>query len=109
MVDIPRQTPERVRHIIPEAIDLYMPYQGPCAFCGFPDKRHRVLDSIVGRYRAGDSAKSIGPDFNLTEEAIAVIVDVYDADACDDYAPTIDDIDIFHEIWRLIEKKATAK
>ena len=50
------------------------PYAGPCAFCGFRDKRHRLWDAVRENYRAGDSAESIADDYDLSVEAVRWIV-----------------------------------
>ena len=42
--------------------DVLHPYAGPCAFCGGPDKRHRLADSVVA-YARTDGPDSIGDDF----------------------------------------------
>jgi len=61
------------RFILPYYVDTTFPYSGPCAFCGGPEARHRILDTIVERHRAGESVAEIAWDydaFGLVIEAI---------------------------------------
>jgi len=50
------------------------PYAGPCAFCGFRDKRHRLWDSVRENYRAGDSVADIAENYDLSIEGVRWIV-----------------------------------
>jgi hypothetical protein len=47
---------EPLANMTPE-LDALMHPAGPCAFCGGPDKRHRVIDAIRERVRAGGSVE----------------------------------------------------
>lgn len=42
-----------------------MPFRGPCGLCGDGDARHRVLDAIVDRFRAGDDEAMLADDYGL--------------------------------------------
>lgn len=50
-----------------------------CAFCGAPDARHRVLDSIVGQCLAGDSVASVAEDHEYYRDEDAAIYDLVTA------------------------------
>lgn len=50
------------------------PYAGPCAFCGRPDKRHRMWDAIRESHRAGDPVDMLAEWYDLTAEQVAWIV-----------------------------------
>lgn len=50
------------------------PYAGPCAFCGRPDKRHRMFDAIRENHRAGDDIEMLADLYGLSVEAVAWIV-----------------------------------
>lgn len=50
------------------------PYAGPCALCGFRDKRHRMFDAIRENHRAGDSIGLLAALYNRSPEAIEWIV-----------------------------------
>lgn len=50
------------------------PYAGPCAFCGRPDKRHRLFDGIREAYRAGESIGDIADDYDLSPERVEWII-----------------------------------
>ena len=50
------------------------PYAGPCAFCGRPDKRHRMFDAIRENHRAGDSIGMLANLYDLTAEQVEWIV-----------------------------------
>jgi hypothetical protein len=58
------------------AADLtaYFPRLGPCLLCGVPgeDARHRVIDAIVSRVRAGDSEETVAADYDLPVRAVYV-------------------------------------
>lgn len=40
--------------------------EGECAFCGYPDRRHRAVDVQLGQAIAGDDLDSIAADYDLT-------------------------------------------
>jgi len=61
------------RFILPPEVSAAVPYSGPCAFCGGPEARHRVLDTIVERHRTGESASDIAGDY---EKPLAIVEDV---------------------------------
>ncbi len=44
---------------------LGRPRLGPCAFCGYPDARHRVADEVVDRTKAGDPLDMVLAEFGL--------------------------------------------
>jgi hypothetical protein len=54
--------------------DVLYGYAGPCAFCGFGDKRHRMADALVEAFRAGDSAEFLADGFDVKPTAIATLV-----------------------------------
>jgi len=47
--------------------------RGVCAFCGMDDQRHRVIDAIAERFRAGDSADEIAEDYGIDAALVPVI------------------------------------
>ena len=52
---------------MPDAIaelDRWYPPCGPCAFCGFHDKRHRLWDVWIAEADAGITAEDIADDFD---------------------------------------------
>jgi len=61
------------RFVLPPEVDAAFPNSGPCAFCGGPEARHRVLDAIVERYRTGEPASDIAGDY---EKPLAIVEDV---------------------------------
>lgn len=55
-----------------------MTHPSPCAFCGFPDQRHRVVDAIEERIEAGESADWVLSDYGYSlEEFEALRAEVY--------------------------------
>lgn len=56
--------------------DDYFPPRGKCAFCKHKDARHRFIDSIQGRHKAGDSIKSLSEDFDLPQQIIKEILEI---------------------------------
>lgn len=59
---------------VPAWLDEYMPPRGPCGICGGPDARHRTVDAIHSRCRAGESPESLAEDYNLPLIVIARIL-----------------------------------
>jgi len=57
-------------------LDRYFPPAGPCAFCGHKDKRHRLWDVIMGMFAGGDKIEAIANDYNLSIEAVAMIIKI---------------------------------
>ena len=53
--------------------DLVGPFAGECAFCGGPDKRHRMYDAIVECLRGGDSAELVARGYDLPLESVLEI------------------------------------
>ena len=58
---------------IPELAALF-PYQGRCAFCGGPDARHRLWDSIKDNAEAGDPPEWAAAEYSLTVEQVNAVV-----------------------------------
>lgn len=56
------------------ALALCGPAAGPCAFCGLPDRRHRLLEAVAGSVRAGDSILFVANEYDLDPEAIFAAV-----------------------------------
>lgn len=56
-----------------EAISQYLPYRGPCAFCGGSDARHRILDAIQDLINAGEANQEIAEDLGLEIELINLV------------------------------------
>ena len=61
------------RFDLPGFVNVAVPYSGPCAFCGGPEARHRVLDTIVERFRAKESVTDIALDYGKTVKVVAAI------------------------------------
>ena len=59
-------------------LDDYFPFRGPCAFCGSPDARHRLFDSINGFHEAGNTVEEIAEEFEYPVEAILAALEVRD-------------------------------
>lgn len=69
-------TPDHER-LTPEAsaeLDLHFPPAGPCAFCGGPDKRHRLWDVFIGRAEAGETAAEIADDYGYSLAAVEAVL-----------------------------------
>lgn len=47
-----------------------------CAFCGHPDSRHRLVDAIVNRHRAGESVEALADDYRMTVTDVRKLVEV---------------------------------
>lgn len=56
------------------ALALFGPPAGPCAFCGLPDKRHRLLEAVAENVRAGDSIEAVAEDYVVSREAVRAAV-----------------------------------
>ena len=66
------------RFNLPPEIDAAIPYSGPCGLCGGPEARHRVLDTIAERVRAGEYLAAVAWDYNLSVPIVAAIVEHWD-------------------------------
>lgn len=64
------------------AFDLAFPLCGPCAFCGQQDARHRVIDAIQDRHRAGDTVAELAKDYDVSEEAVRMALDAGETCTC---------------------------
>jgi hypothetical protein len=68
---------------LPAEFDAAYPRRGPCAFCergagahpGRLDARHRLLDAIRSRHRAGDSVEILCRDYDRTEREIRLVLE----------------------------------
>ena len=69
-LDEPRRTRRDVIALLDAALALFGPPAGPCAFCGLPDRRHRLLESVAENVRAGDSVAFIAEVYGVAEEAV---------------------------------------
>ena len=67
------QTPSRGHSTYSPAVEAAFPLRGPCAFCGLDDQRHRVIDAIAERFRAGDSAEELAEDYGIDPALVPVI------------------------------------
>jgi hypothetical protein len=56
------------------ALALFGPFAGPCAFCGAPDRRHRLLEAVAENVRAGDAADFVADEYCVTQEAVQAAV-----------------------------------
>lgn len=56
-------------------LDTLYPYAGPCAFCGYSDKRHRLADSIIENVRAGDAVWHVADNYDVSEQAVTALVE----------------------------------
>ena len=58
------------------ALDRYFPPLGQCQICGVPglDARHRVLDAICDRIRAGEDLFDVVCDYNTDVPAVLVVL-----------------------------------
>lgn len=59
-----------------DPLDEHFPRRGPCLLCGVPgeDARHRVIDAIAERVRAGDAEEMVADDYGVTVQAVRVAV-----------------------------------
>lgn len=55
-------------------LDKHFPPSGPCALCGDPDARHRLFDAIKGRYEAGEPARELALDYDVSVAAILAVL-----------------------------------
>jgi hypothetical protein len=46
-------------------VDDRFVFRGPCAFCGGPDARHRVVDAWVERVAAGEPVATVAAEFGV--------------------------------------------
>jgi uncharacterized protein (DUF433 family) len=55
-------------------LDKFFPRNGPCFVHPTRYARHRLIDAIKGRHRAGDSMRSLAADYDLSVAAIRAAV-----------------------------------
>lgn len=67
--------------LAPAWVDEHLRPTGECGICGWLDARHRVLDAIVGRVTAGDSARSVAEDYGVPVRFVGRICREYSAPA----------------------------
>ena len=54
-------------------LDKWFPPCGPCAFCGHPDKRHRMWDMLID---AQDSPEMLAKMYELPIEAVLAVKEI---------------------------------
>ena len=58
----------------------------PCEICGYPDRRHRVVDAIWHRIGAGEDPHTVLADYVGTNDPIRwlaqISADVYQLESC---------------------------
>lgn len=59
-----------------DPLDEHFPRRGPCLLCGVPgeDQRHRVVDAVAERVRAGDGEEEVAEDYGISLEAVRAAV-----------------------------------
>ncbi len=57
-----------------ELLDRAFPKQGVCAFCDHQDARHRIIDAIQDRFKAGETVAELATDYDLPEDSIRIAV-----------------------------------
>ncbi len=50
-------------------------FRGPCAFCGHPDARHRMVDTITERYTAGETVEALAQDYRCTVQDLRNVLE----------------------------------
>lgn len=62
-------------------MDEFAPMRGPCLVCeSGADQRHRILDAVADRVRAGDSAVEVAQDYGWPERFVQRIADEWQDD-----------------------------
>lgn len=57
-------------------LDTEYPRIGPCGLCGAPgsDQRHRVLDAIAERARAGERLQEVAEDYGVSMDVVMAAI-----------------------------------
>lgn len=55
-------------------LSAFGPPAGPCALCGLPDKRHRILEAVAENVRAGDSPAFVAEAYGVSLAAVGASV-----------------------------------
>jgi len=66
------------RFDLPPEIDAAVPYSGPCGLCGGIEARHRVLDTIAERVRAGEPVTDVAWDYHKPVAVVEAIAAHWD-------------------------------
>lgn len=61
-------------------VDKYFPRDGPCMFHPTRYARHRLVDAIKTRHKAGESVAALAKDFGLKRAAVLAAVNSAPAD-----------------------------
>ena len=54
-------------------LDKFYSPCGPCAFCGFHDKRHRLWDAWIGMLNAGDTPEDLADEYEADIEHVKAV------------------------------------
>jgi len=65
------------RFDLPPDIDAAVPYSGPCGLCGGIEARHRVLDTIAERVRAGEPVVDVAWDYRKPVAVVKAIAEFW--------------------------------
>lgn len=82
-------------------IDKHFPRNGPCMFHSTRYARHRLIDAIRGRHKAGDSIAFLAYDYELPRAAIKAAIN----STPDDNRMTPKEIREGKEAWRKLTLK----
>lgn len=55
-------------------LDKHFARNGPCVFHPTRYARHRLIDTIRSRYRAGDTVEELARDYGLSREAVKAAI-----------------------------------
>jgi len=63
-------------------LDRYFPRNGPCMFHTTLYARHRLVNALQSRHRAGDSIAALARDYDLSHPAVRAAVNSRSTDNC---------------------------
>lgn len=52
--------------MMPAWVDEYLPFVGACGICGGDDSRHRTIDAMCERVRAGERLDIVADDYGVS-------------------------------------------
>lgn len=66
----------------PAWVDEELPPCGPCIFCGAPDKRHRMIDTIVSCVASGEGEDFVARNYEVSEAFVLRLFKAFGPCSC---------------------------
>lgn len=57
-----------------DIIDQWRGYNGSCGLCGYWDERHRMIEAVRGRIKAGETVADLARDYSIDKRTIRAMM-----------------------------------